>query len=110
MLRSRNALLVRRWPCCAPRRGRLRRAGRRELALGAEGRDAAGAGAGAGAALTAAAAGPRPEAVLVRAVDPGARHLEGRDLPREPRRHRPPAAQKGPACLRFYEAGSGRCA
>jgi hypothetical protein len=59
------------------------------------------------ARLPAAAAGPRPKDVLVRAVDPARATLEGRIYSVSPDGTGRPAAQKGPACLRFYEAGDG---
>jgi hypothetical protein len=55
-------------------------------------------------------AGPRPKAVLVRAVDPERATLEGRVYRVDPSGGGRPKVQKGPACLRFYEAGThGLC-
>jgi hypothetical protein len=51
------------------------------------------------------AAGPRPKAVLVRAVDPERATLEGNVYRVSPDGSGRPRLQKGPACLRFYEAG-----
>lgn len=51
------------------------------------------------------AAGPRPKAVLVRAVDPQRATLEGRIYRVNPDGGGAPHEQRGPACLRFYEAG-----
>jgi hypothetical protein len=56
------------------------------------------------------AAGPQPRAVLVRAVDPGRATLEGRVYSVDPAGEARPQVKKGPACLRFYEAGGhGLC-
>ena len=41
----------------------------------------------------------------MRAVDPARATLEGPHLPRQPGRAGIPVARKGPACLRFYQAG-----
>jgi hypothetical protein len=57
------------------------------------------------ARLSPVAAGPRPKAVLVRAVDPARATLEGRVYSVEPTGGGRPRVQNGPACLRFYEAG-----
>jgi hypothetical protein len=55
-------------------------------------------------------AGPRPKAVLVRAVDPQRATLEGRVYRVDPTGGGRPRVQKGPACLRYYEAaGHGLC-
>jgi hypothetical protein len=55
-------------------------------------------------------AGPRPKAVLVRAVDPARGTLEGRVYRVDPTGGGRPQVQKGPACLRFYAAGAhGLC-
>lgn len=51
------------------------------------------------------AAGPRPRAVYVRAVDPERATLEGRIYRVAPTGGGTPKERKGPACLRFYEAG-----
>jgi hypothetical protein len=51
------------------------------------------------------AAGPRPKAVMVRAVDPARATLEGRVYRVDPSGGGRPQLEKGPACLRFYEAG-----
>ena len=51
------------------------------------------------------AAGPRPRAVFVRAVDPARATLEGRIYRVNPDGGGTPREQRGPACLRFYEAG-----
>jgi hypothetical protein len=59
----------------------------------------------AAARLTPVAAGPQPKSVLVRAVDPERATLEGRVYRVDPVAGGTPAVQKGPACLRFYEAG-----
>lgn len=50
-------------------------------------------------------AGPRAKSVLVRAVDPQRATLEGRIYRVSPDGGGTPRVQKGPACLRFYEAG-----
>jgi hypothetical protein len=55
--------------------------------------------------LATPAAGPRPKNVLVRAVDPARATLEGRVYRISPDGTGTPVARKGPACLRFYEAG-----
>jgi hypothetical protein len=55
--------------------------------------------------LPAPAAGPRPKGVLVRAVNPARATLEGRIYRVSPDGTGSPAARKGPACLRFYQAG-----
>jgi hypothetical protein len=56
------------------------------------------------------AAGPKPKSVLVRAVDPKRATLEGRLYRVDPTGEAGPRVVKGPACLRFYEAGgSGLC-
>jgi hypothetical protein len=55
--------------------------------------------------LSPVAAGPRPKAVLIRAVDPARATLEGRVYRVNPDGGGRPRVQKGPACLRFYEAG-----
>jgi hypothetical protein len=61
------------------------------------------------ARLAPVAAGPKPKSILVRAVDPERATLEGR-LYRVDPTGGAPRVQKGPACLRFYEAGgSGLC-
>jgi hypothetical protein len=57
------------------------------------------------ARLSPVAAGPQPKSVLVRAVDPGRATLEGRIYRVDPVAGGTPRVQKGPACLRFYEAG-----
>ena len=51
------------------------------------------------------AAGPRPKSVLVRAVDPERATLEGNIYRVSANGSGRPRLQKGPACLRFYEAG-----
>jgi hypothetical protein len=51
------------------------------------------------------AAGPQPKGVLVRAVDPERATLEGRIYRVSPDGSGTPRVQRGPACLRFYEAG-----
>jgi hypothetical protein len=62
------------------------------------------------ARLAPVAAGPQPKSVLVRAVDPKRATLEGRVYRVDPVAGGTPRVQKGPACLRFYEAGgSGLC-
>jgi hypothetical protein len=62
------------------------------------------------ARLAPVAAGPRPKSVLVRAVDPKRATLEGRLYRVDPTGEASPRVVKGPACLRFYEAGgSGLC-
>jgi hypothetical protein len=62
------------------------------------------------ARLSTVSAGPRPKAVLVRAVDPQRATLEGRIYRVNPSGGGRPKAQKGPACLRFYAAaGHGLC-
>jgi hypothetical protein len=62
------------------------------------------------ARLAPVAAGPLPTSVLVRAVDPERATLEGRVYRVDPAGGGTPKAQKGPPCLRFYEAGgSGLC-
>jgi hypothetical protein len=58
------------------------------------------------ARLSPVSAGPRPKAVLVRAVDPQRATLEGRVYRVEPTGGGRPQLQKGPACLRFYAAGA----
>ena len=55
--------------------------------------------------LAAVAAGPRPKAVLVRAVDPQRATLEGHVYRVNPDGGGTPRVEKGPACLRFYQAG-----
>ena len=57
------------------------------------------------ARLAPVAAGPAPKSVLVRAVDPKRATLEGRVYRVDPVAGGTPRVQKGPACLRFYEAG-----
>jgi hypothetical protein len=57
------------------------------------------------AKLAPVAAGPAPSSVLLRAVDPQRATLEGRIYRVDPVAGGTPRAQKGPACLRFYEAG-----
>ena len=57
------------------------------------------------ARLAPVAAGPRPKAVLVRAVDPERATLEGRIYRVDPTGGGSPRVQKDPACLRFYAAG-----
>jgi hypothetical protein len=64
-----------------------------------------GAGATPSVRLTTPAAGPRPKDVMVRAVDPARATLEGRIYRVSPDGTGTPVARKGPACLRFYEAG-----
>ena len=64
-----------------------------------------GAGAKPSVRLTTPAAGPAPKAVLVRAVDPARATLEGRVYRVSPDGTGTPVERKGPACLRFYEAG-----
>jgi hypothetical protein len=60
--------------------------------------------------LSPVAAGPRPKAVMVRAVDPARATLEGHVYSVDPSGGGRPRLQKGPACLRFYEAGGrGLC-
>jgi hypothetical protein len=60
--------------------------------------------------LAPVAAGPKPKSVLIRAVDPERETLEGRLYRVDPTGGGSPRVQKGPACLRFYEAGgSGLC-
>jgi hypothetical protein len=62
------------------------------------------------ARLAPVAAGPKPRSVLIRAVDPERATLEGRLYRVDPTGGGSPRVQKGPACLRFYEAGdSGLC-
>jgi hypothetical protein len=62
------------------------------------------------ARLAPVAAGPKPKSVLVRAVDPKRATLEGRLYSVDPTGEASPRAVKGPACLRFYQAGgSGLC-
>jgi hypothetical protein len=62
------------------------------------------------ARLAPVVAGPQPKSVLVRAVDPKRATLEGRVYRVDPIAGGTPRVQKGPACLRFYEAGrSGLC-
>jgi hypothetical protein len=62
------------------------------------------------ARLAAPAAGPQPRSVLLRAVDPERATLEGRLYSVDPTGGKAPKLQKGPACLRFYEAGGhGLC-
>ena len=62
------------------------------------------------ARLAPVAAGPKPKSVLVRAVDPKRATLEGRLYSVDPTGEATPRVVKGPACLRFYEAGgSGLC-
>ncbi len=51
------------------------------------------------------AAGPAPEGVLIRAVDPARATLEGRIYRVSPDGSGTPREQRGPACLRFYQAG-----
>jgi hypothetical protein len=57
------------------------------------------------AKLSPVAAGPAPKAVLVRAVDPKRATLEGRIYRVDPVAGGTPRVQKGPACLRYYQAG-----
>jgi hypothetical protein len=60
--------------------------------------------------LAPVAAGPRPQSVFVRAVDPERATLEGKIYRVDPVAGGTPRAQKGPACLRFYEdGGSALC-
>jgi hypothetical protein len=62
------------------------------------------------AQLQPVAEGPRATDVLVRAVDPKRATLEGAIYRVAPTGGGTPRAQKGPACLRFYQAGgSGLC-
>jgi hypothetical protein len=62
------------------------------------------------ARLSPVSAGPRPKSVLVRAVDPQRATLEGRLYRVDASGGGRPQVQKGPACLRFYEAGDhGLC-
>jgi hypothetical protein len=55
--------------------------------------------------LSPVAAGPKAKAVLVRAVDPKRATLQGQIYSVDPTGAGTPTAKKGPACLRFYEAG-----
>jgi hypothetical protein len=57
------------------------------------------------ARLAPVAAGPQPQSVLVRAVDPERATLEGRVYRVDPLGGGTPRVQKGPACLRYYQAG-----
>jgi hypothetical protein len=57
------------------------------------------------ARLAPVAEGPLARNVLVRAVDPQRATLEGQIYRANPAGGGTPKAQKGPACLRFYEAG-----
>jgi hypothetical protein len=62
------------------------------------------------ARLSPVSAGPRPKGVMVRAVDPQRATLEGRVYRVDPTGGGSPRLQKGPPCLRFYEAGGrGLC-
>ncbi|HEX7298609.1 MAG TPA: hypothetical protein VF257_06360 [Solirubrobacteraceae bacterium] len=109
MLRSRNALVVLVAALCAI-------GGAVYVviaALGARGEPPAATLSGSAkpaARLGPVAAGPAPKSVLVRAVDPQRATLEGHLYRVDPASGGRPSAQKGPACLRFYEAGGhGLC-
>jgi hypothetical protein len=104
LLRSRNALLVVVAALCAV--GAVAYVVLAAVATRSEPKVATlGAEAKPSVRLTAPAAGPAPKAVLVRAVDPARATLEGRVYRVSPGGTGTPVERKGPACLRFYEAG-----
>ncbi|HEX5922802.1 MAG TPA: hypothetical protein VFY45_03150 [Baekduia sp.] len=104
MLRSRNALLVVVAALCAV--GAVAYVVVAVIGTRSEPTAATlGAGAKPAIRLTTPAAGPAPKDVLVRAVDPARATLEGRIYRVSPDGTGTPVQRKGPACLRFYQAG-----